>query len=217
MNFGGKLEVSGQGRRRTTCASSTSTLEHLTQRWLYGKELKLRLYQSGPATGPHGSVELIVRDQAARRARRRTTAGTYVLTVYHILPRRAGGDGKTITLRGTRRPARSAEAACAVTAADRTPYRIRVDIWTCAMRALIAGADARVAGGGCRPLRRGDHAGHGRADRPRRSRTIRSPASSCPTRASWTSKPGGARRSRSATTRTRPCRASCTAIPTACC
>ena len=78
-------------------------LEHLTQRWLYGKDLKLRLYHERPGAGLHGTLELIVE---AKQAQRDETEfrGTYVLIVYHIPAE--GADGKTITLRG--------RAACSV-------------------------------------------------------------------------------------------------------
>jgi hypothetical protein len=54
-------------------------LEHLTQRWLHGREVKLRLFREHEGDG-RGSVELVVE---TRRLGKDETAfsGSYVLTV----------------------------------------------------------------------------------------------------------------------------------------
>jgi hypothetical protein len=72
-------------------------LEHLTQRWLYGKELKLRLYRERQRAAPHGYVELVIETkQAGKEAP--NYRGSYVLTVHHLPPGKT--EGKTLTLRG---------------------------------------------------------------------------------------------------------------------
>ena len=75
--FAGELEVrlkdAPPGLRKLPLA-----LEHLTQRWLHGREVKLRLFREREEG--HGSVELIVE---TRRAGKDETefSGSYVLTV----------------------------------------------------------------------------------------------------------------------------------------
>ena len=63
------------------------TGEHLTQRWAYGKALKLRLYRDEPG----GSVEMVIEAQAGRDGLEHR--GRCVLTLQE-------GQGKPITLRG---------------------------------------------------------------------------------------------------------------------
>ena len=102
VSFGGKIDVLAKGIP-ADLSKLPLELEHLTQRWLYGKDLKLRLYHERPGAGLHGTLELIVE---AKQAQRDETEfrGTYVLILYHIPAE--GADGKTITLRG--------RAACSV-------------------------------------------------------------------------------------------------------
>jgi hypothetical protein len=80
--FAGELEVrlkdAPPGLRKLPLA-----LEHLTQRWLHGREVKLRLYREREREREgdgQGSVELVV---ATRRAGKDETefSGSYVLTV----------------------------------------------------------------------------------------------------------------------------------------
>ncbi|MFL5233011.1 MAG: hypothetical protein ACJ8DM_08815 [Microvirga sp.] len=76
--FAGELEVrlreAPPGLRKLPLA-----LEHLTQRWLHGREVKLRLFRERDGEG-QGSVELVVE---TRRAANDETAfsGSCVLTV----------------------------------------------------------------------------------------------------------------------------------------
>ena len=76
--FAGELEVrlkeAPPGLRKLPLA-----LEHLTQRWLHGREVKLRLFREREGEG-QGSVELVVE---TRRAANDETefSGSYVLTV----------------------------------------------------------------------------------------------------------------------------------------
>jgi hypothetical protein len=55
------------------------SLEHLTQRWLYGPEAKLRIYHEREGE-PHGSVELVVETRQSRRDETEYR-GRYELTV----------------------------------------------------------------------------------------------------------------------------------------
>ncbi len=96
VSFSSKLEVLAKAMP-DDLRKLQLELEHLTQRWLYGKELKLRLYHERSGPGLHGYVEMVV--ETKQSAKEETDyRGTYVLTAYHIPSE--GADGKTITLRG---------------------------------------------------------------------------------------------------------------------
>jgi len=70
--------------------------DHLTQKWYYGRDIKMRLYRERESE-QHGYVELII------ETRQKTEddvdyKGSYVLTVFDVPPGAPGG--KTITRRG---------------------------------------------------------------------------------------------------------------------
>lgn len=96
ISFGGKLDVLAKNVP-DDLRKVALELEHLTQRWLYAKDLKLRLYRERPGSGLHGYVELVVEAKQTPRDEDQYR-GTYALTVHHIPAE--GADGKTITLRG---------------------------------------------------------------------------------------------------------------------
>ena len=101
VSFGGTLDVLAKGAP-DDLRTLDLDLPHLTQRWLYAKQLKLRLYRERPGSAPHGYVELVV--ETTQAGNRTDYRGTYVLTVHHLPPGEA--EGKTLTLRG--------RAACSV-------------------------------------------------------------------------------------------------------
>jgi hypothetical protein len=70
-------------------------LDDLTQRWLHGNELKLRLHHDRGGDGPSAEVDLVIE---ARRAGKDKTdyTGNYVLSVSHVV----AGEEKIVTLRG---------------------------------------------------------------------------------------------------------------------
>jgi len=76
--FTGELEVrlkeAPPGLRKLPLA-----LEHLTQRWLHGREVKLRLFREREGEG-QGSVELVVETRQATKDETEFS-GSYVLTV----------------------------------------------------------------------------------------------------------------------------------------
>ena len=76
--FAGELEVrlkeAPPGLRKLPLA-----LEHLTQRWLHGREVKLRLFREREGEG-QGSVELVVETRGAGNDET-AFSGSYVLTV----------------------------------------------------------------------------------------------------------------------------------------
>jgi hypothetical protein len=100
--FAGELEVrlkeAPPGMRKLPLA-----LEHLTQRWLHGREVKLRLFREREGEG-QGSVELVVE---TRRAANDETefSGSYVLTVSSedAAPRARSAEEGALSLRARRR------------------------------------------------------------------------------------------------------------------
>jgi hypothetical protein len=79
--FSGEIELLMKGVPEDFRKLALS-LEHLTQRWLYGREVKLRLYREREGE-PHGSVELVVE---TRRTPKDETEyrGRYELTVFTL-------------------------------------------------------------------------------------------------------------------------------------
>lgn len=69
----------------------------LAHHWLYGKELKLRLYHER-TEGPHGFVELVVQTRGGRGDDDGEFGGRYLLTLLDA--GQEGKPGKEITLRG---------------------------------------------------------------------------------------------------------------------
>jgi hypothetical protein len=101
VSFGATLEVLVKGTPEDLHTVDLG-LEHLTQRWLYGKDLKLRLHRDRKGSPSRGYVELVVEaKQAAKRRGEIDYRGTYVLTLYDLPPNES--DGKTVTLRGQAR------------------------------------------------------------------------------------------------------------------
>ena len=96
VSFGATLEVLAKGTPDDLLTLDLG-LEHLTQRWLYGKELKLRLYRERKRAAPHGYVELVIETKQTGR-QPPVYGGSYVLTVHHLPAGKA--EGKTLTLRG---------------------------------------------------------------------------------------------------------------------
>jgi hypothetical protein len=104
VSFGGTLEVLAKGVP-DDLRTLDLDLPHLTQRWLYARELKLRLHRERTGAAPHGYVELVVEAKQAGKGKDEIDyRGTYVLTVHHVPLGEA--EGKTLTLRG--------RAACSV-------------------------------------------------------------------------------------------------------
>ena len=97
-NFGGKLEVLA----KTTPDDFRSVdleREHLTQTWINGRDLKLRMYREREGNAaPHGYVELVVETRQSPRDELEY-AGSYVLTVFHLKSEQ-DSEGKTFTARG---------------------------------------------------------------------------------------------------------------------
>lgn len=71
--------------------------EHLTQHWIYGREVKLRIYRERP-DGLQGDVEIVVETRAGA-ADEPEHRGAYVLTVHAPGPS-AGAEPKTLKARG---------------------------------------------------------------------------------------------------------------------
>jgi len=96
VSFRGELKVLAKAApddfRTVTLAS-----EHLTQRWLHGNELKLRIYREREGKGPFGYLDLVLNTRGA--GDEINYRGTYALTIYHLTPDDAS-EGKTIKARG---------------------------------------------------------------------------------------------------------------------
>jgi hypothetical protein len=71
--------------------------EHLTQRWLDNRNLKLRIYREREGE-PHGSVDLVIEAWPRKDSGDIEFRGGYVLTIFDIP--KAGADGRTTTLKG---------------------------------------------------------------------------------------------------------------------
>ena len=97
VNFGGSLEVLAKAAPEDLRKLDLAQ-EHLTQRWLSAKDLRLLVYRERSGSGPHGSVELIL--QTIRRGGEEAPyRGSYVLNIY-FLSADGSSEGRTITLRG---------------------------------------------------------------------------------------------------------------------
>ena len=98
INFGGRIEVLA----KTTPDDFRSVdleREHLTQTWINGRDLKLRMYREREGNAaPHGYIELLLETRQSSRDELEYT-GSYVLTVFHL---KSGQDseGKTLSARG---------------------------------------------------------------------------------------------------------------------
>lgn len=71
--------------------------DHLTQRWLDNRNLKLRIYRERDGE-PHGYVDLVIEAWPRKDSDDIEFRGGYVLTIFDIP--KAGADGKTTVLKG---------------------------------------------------------------------------------------------------------------------
>lgn len=72
---------------------------HMTQSWLYGRELRLRFYQDVSAGAPAGAVELIMQARRAGSGDEAPYRGRYELIVT-APPLPSGVEGKKLKTRG---------------------------------------------------------------------------------------------------------------------
>jgi len=102
INFGGKLEVLAKATP-DDFRSVALEREHLTQTWINGRDLKLRMYREREGNAlPHGYVELVLETRQIGARDELEYAGSYVLTVYHLKSEQ-DSEGKTFTARGKAR------------------------------------------------------------------------------------------------------------------
>lgn len=97
INFKAELEVRVPGTPDDLRKLDLS--EHLTQKWYYDRDLKLRLYRERENEKPHGYVEIVIQARRTKSDDDSDYRGSYVLTVYDV-PANGGSEGKTITRRG---------------------------------------------------------------------------------------------------------------------
>jgi hypothetical protein len=98
INFGGKLEVLAKATP-DDFRSVDLEREQLTQAWIWGRELKLRMYRERTGSAPHGYVELVLETRQTGTRDELEYAGSYVLTVFHLKSEQ-DSEGKTFTARG---------------------------------------------------------------------------------------------------------------------
>ena len=94
----GKLDIKAKGDIPKDLRKLDLKLDDLTQRWLHGNDLKLRLYRDRGGPGPSAELDLVIE---ARRAGKDQTelVGGYTLTVAHA----AEGEERIVAVRGRAR------------------------------------------------------------------------------------------------------------------
>jgi hypothetical protein len=100
INFGGRLEVLAKATPEDLRRLDLER-ENLTQTWINGRDLKLRMYRERAGAAPHGYVELVLETRQSSRDELEY-AGAYVLTVHHLVSEQ-DSQGKTFTARGKAR------------------------------------------------------------------------------------------------------------------
>ncbi|RKE69440.1 hypothetical protein [Pseudorhodoplanes sinuspersici] len=73
--------------------------EHVTQKWYYDRDLKLRFYREREGDKAHGYVELVIQARRKKGQDETSYSGNYVLMVHDLGPA-GGSEGKTTTRRG---------------------------------------------------------------------------------------------------------------------
>jgi hypothetical protein len=96
FSFKGKLDILSPGAPQDF-RKVVFEKEHLTQRWLDNRNLKLRIYREREGE-PHGSVDLVIEAWPKKDFDDLEFRGGYVLTIFDIP--KAGADGRTTTLKG---------------------------------------------------------------------------------------------------------------------
>jgi hypothetical protein len=96
FSFKGELDILSAGAPKDF-RNVVFEKDHLTQRWLDDRNLKLRIYRER-AGEPHGSVELVIEAWPRKESDGIEFRGGYVLTIFDIP--KAGADGKTTILKG---------------------------------------------------------------------------------------------------------------------
>ena len=96
FSFKGELDILSAGAPKDF-RNVVFEKDHLTQRWLDDRNLKLRIYRER-AGEPHGSVDLVIEAWPRKESDGIEFRGGYVLTIFDIP--KAGADGKTTILKG---------------------------------------------------------------------------------------------------------------------
>lgn len=71
---------------------------NLTQAWIRGRDVKIRIYRDGPESGPRASVELVIETRGAG-GDATDFRGTYELSVEHLAAS-SGAEARTAKARG---------------------------------------------------------------------------------------------------------------------
>ena len=95
FSFKGELEILAPGAPKDF-RKVTFEKEHLTQQWLDGRNLKLRVYRERDGA-LHGYVDLVI-EAWPRKDEEDAYRGGYTLTIFDVP--KADADGKTTVLKG---------------------------------------------------------------------------------------------------------------------
>ncbi len=97
LNLKGQLRINAPGVPQDLRKLDLGE-DDVTQKWLYGKELKLRFYRERDSKLPHGTLEFVVETRESKDDED-TYTGTYLLWVLSHESDK-DNDGKRVTLRG---------------------------------------------------------------------------------------------------------------------
>ena len=96
FSFKGELEILAPGIPKDFQKIEFAK-EHLTQRWLDGRNLKLKIYREREGE-PHGYVDIVI-EAWPRKDEEDQFRGGYTLTIFDMSVKK-DGEGKTTTLKG---------------------------------------------------------------------------------------------------------------------
>jgi hypothetical protein len=96
FSFKGELEILAAGIPKDFQKIEVAK-EHLTQRWLDGRNLKLKIYREREGE-PHGYVDIVI-EAWPRKDEEDQFRGGYTLTIFDMSVKK-DGEGKTTTLKG---------------------------------------------------------------------------------------------------------------------
>lgn len=97
LNLKGQLQINDAGVPRDLRKLDLGE-DDVTQKWLYGKDLKLRFYRERDSKLPHGTLEFVVETRESK-ADETIYTGSYILWVLSYESDK-DNDGKRVTLRG---------------------------------------------------------------------------------------------------------------------
>lgn len=97
FSFKGELEILAPGAPKDFRKVEFAK-EHLTQRWMDNRNLKLKIYREREGE-PHGYVDIVIEAWPKKDSDDIEFRGGYVLTIFDMSVKK-DGEGKTTTLKG---------------------------------------------------------------------------------------------------------------------